>query len=84
MIDQPNTSSPTTTPVASGPTASTTPATSLPGIFGNCTDITSAIDPDRSFQSIGFTPAARMTRRTWLPVGSGTGTSWVSSTSGPP
>ena len=81
---EPNTSSPTATPVALSPISSTTPATSLPGIFGNSSVMTSRIAPLRIFQSMGLTPAARTATRIWSSPACGSSTSATSSTSGSP
>lgn len=63
--------------VTPSPTASTTSATSPPGIAGNRAG---NAFPLRIFQSIGLTDAARTVIRTWLGPGAGTGRSATLST----
>ena len=64
VADWPRTASPTASAVTPSPSASTTPATSLPSPAGNAFG-SPGTEPCRTFQSNGLTPAARTARRTW-------------------
>ncbi|CPU66331.1 Uncharacterised protein [Mycobacteroides abscessus] len=84
MRTYPYTSSPTWSSGVSKPTRSTTPATSQPGTTGNATSMIWSRYPSRTFQSTGFTLAARTRTRTESGPTLGVGRSVVSRTSGPP
>ncbi len=81
---QPTTGSPTATSVTWSPTASTTPATSMPGIAGKTVGKMACIAPDRISESTGLTPLACTLIRTCPGPGSGRGTSARCRTSGSP
>ena len=78
---QPITSSPTATPVTSGPSRSTTPARSLPSPEGNVAGKRACSRPSRILASPGLMPAALTRTSTSPDPGSGTGTSATFSTS---
>lgn len=63
-MEAPSTSPPTLKAVTPSPTWSTTPATSEPRPPGRPKGITWRIQPRKTFQSIGLTPAARTVSRT--------------------
>src|SRR5690606_8914601 len=77
------TSSPTVQSATFGPTALITPAPSKPTRRGSVNGGDGRM-PRRSFQSIGFTPAARISTTTSPSPGSGSGPSVTVRTSGPP
>jgi hypothetical protein len=66
------------------PTASTTPASSMPGIHGGARSPFGPGPVCRYTVSVGLTAAAAVRTRTSPGPGSGTGSSSGSSTSGPP
>src|SRR5262249_22906829 len=68
--------------VTAGPTASTTPAASVPGVYGSLGPRLSVFD--RRYVSTGFTPTAWLRTSTWVAPGSGVGASSLLRTDGPP
>src|SRR3954449_936672 len=81
----PSTRSPGAKPVASLPTAVTSPARSQPGTNGGCSSGSRwRAWPERTLRSVGFTFAARMRTTTSPGAGAGSGRSVSCRTSGPP
>src|SRR3954447_2005424 len=81
----PSTRSPGAKPVASLPTAVTSPARSQPGTNGGCSSGSRwRAWPERTLRSVGLTFAARMRTTTSPGAGAGSGRSVSCRTSGPP
>ena len=68
----------------SGPTASITPARSMPAMYGDRMPSGSCRPPARNPRSVGFTVAAATRTRTWPGPGDGTGSVRTRSTEGSP